>query len=74
MAACLRSRFLAMSRSIPFSSASTSLNAVATARCSNNGGTGTSIRRNLSPLIFGMLPEEPAATAMKKRLPFALFA
>ena len=34
MAACLRSRFLAMSRSSPPSSASTSLNAVAMARCS----------------------------------------
>ena len=34
MAACLRSRFLAMSRSSPPSSASTSLNAAAMARCS----------------------------------------
>ena len=33
-AACLRSRFLAMSRSSPSSSASASLNAAAMARCS----------------------------------------
>ena len=39
MAACLRSRFLAMSRSSPPSSASTSLNAAAMARCSGTGGT-----------------------------------
>ena len=39
MAACLRSRFLAMSRSSPPSSPSTSLNASAMARCSGRGGS-----------------------------------
>ena len=38
MAACLRSRFLAMSRSSASRSPSTSLNASAMARCSGRGG------------------------------------
>ena len=48
MAACLRSRFLAMSRSSAPSSASTSLNASAMARCSGGGGSGIG---NLAELL-----------------------
>ena len=50
MAACLRSRFLAMSRSSAPSSASTSLNAPAMARCSGQR-MGQAIELASSPIV-----------------------
>ena len=54
MAACLRSRFLAMSRSSPSSSAPTSLKAAAIARCSETGGRATMNSAISARLIFGI--------------------
>ena len=58
----------------PPSNASTSFNAAAIARRSNKGGMGTPHLLQCVATDFRHAPEEPAATVMKKRLPFALFA
>ncbi len=64
MAACLRSRFLAMSRSSAPSSPSTSLNASAMARCSCDGGIGIGRLRRASLERFFILPLVPVAKSL----------
>ena len=62
MAACLRLRFLAMNRSSPPNSPSTSLNAVAMARCSARAEAN---EKPMTPTALGNALRERGMTSYK---------
>ena len=65
MAACLRSRFLAIRRSRPYSSASTSLNAAPMARCSGKFGRQ---RHGLNVKIVAVNSRNTALSAERRKV------